>query len=424
MKSNGAGCTSPRGYASLYDFCTDYLKYSRTAAWRRIHAARCIERFPRVAELLLSGDLTLTAAAMISRILTAENAEEIISYVRGRSTRDVEMLVVRHRPEAMLRDRVRQVCVMVPDVNKNDSSRFSGAGKNLSEPIVNKSDKNRSVCERSLGIESSNGTPVSAPPVSGSAPAGTPPVYCSGAGAYNASDTPGCEPGTAEVERVLITQRYKIEFVADPGFMEKLARVRSFLSTKYPGGLSLGEVFEITMTDFLDRHSPEGRIERRNNRRERRQKKKALPGNRKRECPENKLSDRHKHLDRRKMERGVDARSREHVVPPGKENQRGAGQTAEDRRGTGRNPAKRSRHIPQEIRDEVFARDGGRCTFISDNGKRCNSDWNLEIDRIVPFAKGGDNSPENLRLLCAEHNHLAAERAYGKNHMDKFYGGT
>jgi hypothetical protein len=174
----------PRGYGSLYDFCTDYLRYSRTAAWRRIHAARCIERFPLVAEHLLSGELTLTAVAMISGILTEGNADEIISYVRGRSTRDVEMLVARRRPELMLRDRVREVCVMAPDINKNDSSRFSGAGKSSSELVESKSDKNRGVSEDLLGIE-----PVAA------APAVAPPAPVSGA----SQDMPLRGPGIEEV---------------------------------------------------------------------------------------------------------------------------------------------------------------------------------------------------------------------------------
>jgi hypothetical protein len=83
--------------------------------------------------------------------------------------------------------------------------------------------------------------------------------------------------------------------------------------------------------------------------------------------------------------------------------------------------ADRTRHIPQSIRDEVFARDGDRCTFVSDNGVRCNTSWNLEIDHIVPFTKGGENPPDNQRLLCARHNQLEAERQYGKDHIEKFY---
>jgi 5-methylcytosine-specific restriction endonuclease McrA len=69
----------------------------------------------------------------------------------------------------------------------------------------------------------------------------------------------------------------------------------------------------------------------------------------------------------------------------------------------------------------VFERDGGRCTFVGDDGRRCESDWNLQIDHIVPYAKGGDNSPENLRLLCARHNRLAAEREFGKERMEKYH---
>jgi 5-methylcytosine-specific restriction endonuclease McrA len=52
---------------------------------------------------------------------------------------------------------------------------------------------------------------------------------------------------------------------------------------------------------------------------------------------------------------------------------------------------------------------------------RCDAERNLQIDHIVPYARGGDNSLENLRLLCARHNRLAAEREYGKAHMEKYY---
>jgi hypothetical protein len=34
---------------------------------------------------------------------------------------------------------------------------------------------------------------------------------------------------------------------------------------------------------------------------------------------------------------------------------------------------------------------------------------------------GGGHSPGNLRLLCAVHNKLEAERVYGSRHMKKYY---
>ncbi|UCH83873.1 MAG: HNH endonuclease, partial [Candidatus Latescibacterota bacterium] len=64
-------------------------------------------------------------------------------------------------------------------------------------------------------------------------------------------------------------------------------------------------------------------------------------------------------------------------------------------------------------KDSVFTRDGGRCTYIGTNGKRCNSTWGLEIDHIEPHARGGANAANNLRLLCGRHNRLEAERVMG-----------
>ena len=145
----------PRGYSSLFEFCTGHLKYSSSAAGRRINAARCIERLPKVAKLLLSGRLSLTVVSMISKILTRENAAEIISSAVGRSTRDVEMLVSRHRPGRMERDRVKPVCIMTPckpeasSKCQADLTFTPGAGSkckasftssSANKPIDNKSD--------------------------------------------------------------------------------------------------------------------------------------------------------------------------------------------------------------------------------------------------------------------------------------------
>jgi hypothetical protein len=79
----------------------------------------------------------------------------------------------------------------------------------------------------------------------------------------------------------------------------------------------------------------------------------------------------------------------------------------------------RTRHIPQKVKDLVYRRDGGRCSYVSKRGRRCNCTWNLQYDHIVPYGKGGDNSPGNLRLLCARHNRLMAEREYGRDKIRK-----
>jgi hypothetical protein len=68
----------------------------------------------------------------------------------------------------------------------------------------------------------------------------------------------------------------------------------------------------------------------------------------------------------------------------------------------------RRKHIPMKTQREVRARAGHRCEHIHPNGTRCTSTYQNQIDHIIPVAKGGANTPENLRLLCAGHNRLAA----------------
>ena len=76
-----------------------------------------------------------------------------------------------------------------------------------------------------------------------------------------------------------------------------------------------------------------------------------------------------------------------------------------------------SRHIPAEIKRQVHARDGGRCTFESDDGRRCGSRRRLEYDHIQPLAKNGRTTVDNVRQLCAKHNQLEAERRLGAGFM-------
>jgi hypothetical protein len=73
-----------------------------------------------------------------------------------------------------------------------------------------------------------------------------------------------------------------------------------------------------------------------------------------------------------------------------------------------------SRYVPESVRREVYRRDGGECSYVGVEGKRCGSRWDLEIDHIEPHALGGRSEVRNLRLLCRAHNAYRAERTFGK----------
>jgi hypothetical protein len=78
----------------------------------------------------------------------------------------------------------------------------------------------------------------------------------------------------------------------------------------------------------------------------------------------------------------------------------------------------KGRYLPARLRAVVFRRDGGRCAFVTDDGKRCECRRALQYDHIVPLAQGGQTSESNLRLLCPAHNQIEADRRLGRAFMD------
>lgn len=62
---------------------------------------------------------------------------------------------------------------------------------------------------------------------------------------------------------------------------------------------------------------------------------------------------------------------------------------------------------------KVFARDGHKCTV-------CGSTHALEVDHIIPRAKGGSDTLENLRLLCRSCNQRAAINEFGQEKMNQY----
>jgi 5-methylcytosine-specific restriction endonuclease McrA len=91
---------------------------------------------------------------------------------------------------------------------------------------------------------------------------------------------------------------------------------------------------------------------------------------------------------------------------------------ASERPGRAPRPASaHPRHVPAAVRRAVWARDGDRCTFVGSRGHRCGETHGLELDHVVPVARGGTSTLANLRLRCAAHNQHEAERVFGAGFM-------
>ena len=372
------------GYPSLFEYCVRHLGYSSSGAGRRIPAARCIRDYPEVYRLLEKNEVNLSSISLVAPILTKENKDDLLRRIRNKSQKEVEAIAAGYRPPVSMRDRARPVCVAVA------SSTLSASGSSMSgAPTAMSSDGSL----ESLALATATREACAASP-------SRQPSACD----YSRSGsekTPNAAVGEAGGPPRL-ERKFQVQFLASERFMKKFEKAKALLSNKN-APLSYEAVLEAALDEFLKDHDPEERERRREERREKTQEgtnrsKRSTAG------PERTGS--RTNPPKREKIRGV----RPQPATSGGGGHRGlTGEHAASPHGG----AEPSRHIPAAVRDAVFVRDKGRCTYTGPDGKRCESMHNLQVDHIVPFARGGTATLRNLRLLCGKHNRLNAERVFG-----------
>ena len=223
-----------QGYSSMFDYCTSGLGYSEPAAFRRIRSARCVARFPQVYHLLESNQVSLNSIARVARVLTEDNKDVLLAQIRGRSQREIEMIIAEYEPLTRVRDVVQPIVVRT-----SSTLRTKPAGK--SESVGENLDLMSSSCR----AESES-------------------VGCPDASARNA-----CEKGdyfpregdshpTSPVER-----RVRFHFSTSESFQQKLDKVRALAWHRLPASASLEAVFELVLDALIERYDPVARHERR-----------------------------------------------------------------------------------------------------------------------------------------------------------------
>jgi hypothetical protein len=150
-------------------------------------------------------------------------------------------------------------------------------------------------------------------------------------------------------------ERYRVQFTIGKESHDKLRRLRALLRREIPDG-DPGAIFDRALTLLLEK------------------------------------------VEKAKL--GATAKPRPRSIRPGADREL-------------RTPILPSRDVPRHVQRAASQRDGGQCGFVSKDGHRCTERTFLEFHHIVPYARGGLATVENISLRCRRHNQYEAQLVFG-----------
>jgi hypothetical protein len=93
------------GCGSAIEYLERVLGYAPRTALERLRVARALGELPLMEEALGKGELAHSAARELSRVVVPETEEEWLEAVKGKNLREIEAMVVGHRPGDLPGDR-------------------------------------------------------------------------------------------------------------------------------------------------------------------------------------------------------------------------------------------------------------------------------------------------------------------------------
>ena len=346
---------------SAFEFCISRMGYSEGVAYKRVGAARLMRQFPRIYELLAEGQIHLTAVMLLKPHLTEENHEQWLLAASHKSRRQVEKLLASRCPKPDVEASVRKL----------PGKRPAPGGSSPESPADGE--------DRPAG--SPQQTPVQQTPVQQTSAPTTPALETVSA-TRGATDTtvtpatPALAPSTHAVAQVapLSGSTYRVTFTASEQLKQKLDRARELLSHCIAPS-DLPALIERALDQLLER-------EQRRRYGTRPKCKLTAPLRPRRPCPAPPQGEKAAPL---MSGEPASARSKSASAPSVDSMQQPCQVTAPERlESQDPNPkcvvnagstssTSRRRPPPAAVRQEVFERDGGQCTFVDQQGRRCTS---------------------------------------------------
>lgn len=396
---------------SMFAYCTEVLHLSEAEAYLRICAARASREHPVLLVMLGDGRLHLSGIARLAPHLTAANRDGLLARAAHRSKRQIVELIAQLLPRPDVPDRIARL----PNASGRPSlAPLSAASSSLSagSSLLPAGSERLPPAPAPLPAEfvllpaappsaAAPQAPVVATPRSqaahdagllrpdavGATPTATlASVDCDAAASVGTGDQPvfrGAAPA-ASIEP-LAAERYKVQFTASRELCAKLKRLRALLPSV--AALDLASIIELAVTEKIER------LEAR------------------------RFGGARRHASDAAVEV---VNPTIHGAPAGAA--RRAGSAVASPLAPGSAPPAISRYIPVDVRRAVHERDGDRCTYRDDAGRRCSARGRLEFHHLHPLAMGGEHSARNVRLVCHAHNAYLAEVDYGRTSLSRRLG--
>ncbi len=212
------------GHASLFAFLHRDLALSKAAAFYRATAAGLVQRCPEVVEPIRHGKLCLTTVVEVARVVTPENAREVLPRFFGLSRREAQELAAELQPREA--PPIRDVVTVARRATIAPALPLAARV----EPDLGQKVSRETTAPENLSVEDRQPAPAAAP---STAPASRP-----------APDA--VEPLTAELTRIHVTLPRRV--------LQKAEAARAALSHSKPG-TGLAEIIEAGIDLLLERHA-------------------------------------------------------------------------------------------------------------------------------------------------------------------------
>jgi hypothetical protein len=212
--------------SSMFVYCQRVLHFAEGVAYKRIHAARAVRRFPQLMDAVRRGELHLTGVTLLAPQITTENCSELIAVAKYKSADEIRRLLADRQPRPDVPAAMRRVSVPV-------------APESVASAVVLQRCPAPGVREPGVLGDSAEGAPVEAV----------------GKALEHEPSAPQAPRSEAPVHRAhsepLGGERYCVRFTADRELHDQLEELRALMRHRVPDG-DLGKILARAVAVLLE----------------------------------------------------------------------------------------------------------------------------------------------------------------------------